>query len=844
MNVPLSWIRDYIDLNLSLEDIARLLTMAGLEVGEVRCVGLPVPPSDRVQEFKFTGLSWDPDKIVVAQIDEVLPHPNADRLVLCRLNDGQNEYVVLTGAPNLYPYKGQGLLEKPIKVAYAKEGSRLYDGHQAGQVLTTLKRAKIRGVDSFSMVCSEKELGISEEHEGVIFLDEDAPTGMALVEYMGDAVFEIDILPNMIRNASVEGVARELAAVTGLKMHKPQRKLVPTGPSVIGQVDIQITEPKLNPRFVLGLARGVTPQPSPYWVQRRLRLAGMRPINSIVDSTNYEMLETGEPLHAFDYDVLVQRAGGKTPTIITRAASQGEKLTTLDGVERTLDDFTVLVCDTAGALSLAGVMGGMESEVTETTRNVLLEGASWNFVNARRTTLAQKLSSEAGYRFSRGVHPGLAPGAVQMCLDRMVCWSGGEIAKDLVDDYPQVAVDPVIPISPASVKRLLGIELSPEEIVRLLSGLEFECRIENGAVLVKTPPIRLDIGEGVIGEADLLEEIARLYGYNKIPAARLSKELPPQRGNPALENEERVRDLLVSMGMQEIMSYRMTTPEREARLRQDGALDPALPYVRLANPITAERNVMRRSLLASVMDAVEHNSRLSSRLAFYEISPVFWPVEGQMLPEEPLKLAIVMTGDRLTPSWDLHENVAMDFFDIKGVVEALMEGLHIPMPGYVPADDPVFHPGKCAEISVADHVLGVFGELHPLVKAHYDFGQAPVLAASLDMTELLNLIPRVFDVAPVPAYPPVLEDIAVVVDEAIPAEKVASLIRQTGGKLVREVRLFDVFRGERIGAGKKSLAYSLTYQAPDRTLTDGESAQVRNRIVRRLEQELGAKLRS
>src|SRR5512138_651000 len=250
MKIVLSWLRDYIDIKLPLEEIARLMTMAGLEVGEVQVIGLPVPPADGKQEFKFTGLAWDPEKIVVAQVDEVMPHPNADRLVLCRLNDGQNEYIVLTGAPNLYPYKGKGSLEKPIKVAYAKEGSVLYDGHQPGQVLTTLKRAKIRGVDSFSMVCSEKELGISEEHEGVIFLDDDAPTGMALADYIGDAVFEIDILPNMIRDACVIGVARELSAVTGLPLRMPVCRQPANGPSIEGQVKIEIRKPELNPRFV------------------------------------------------------------------------------------------------------------------------------------------------------------------------------------------------------------------------------------------------------------------------------------------------------------------------------------------------------------------------------------------------------------------------------------------------------------------------------------------------------------------------------------------------------------------------------------------------------------------
>ena len=858
MKVLLSWLRDYIDIDLPLEDIARLMTMAGLEVGEILCVGLPVPPADRKQEFKFSGLSWDTEKIVVAQVDEVLPHPNADRLVLCRLNDGQKEYIVLTGAPNLYPYNGQGPLEKPIKVAYAKEGSQLYDGHQPGQALTTLKRAKIRGVDSFSMVCSEKELGISEEHEGVIFLDDDAPTGIALADYMGDAVFEIEILPNMIRNACVIGVARELSALTGLKLHLPERSTAgwsspsAAGPAVNGQVAIEIRNPELNPRFVLGLVKGVQPQPSPYWVQRRLRLAGMRSINGVVDATNYVMLETGQPLHAFDYDVLVRRAGGKSPTIITRPARQGEKLTTLDGVERTLDDSTILVCDTAGALSLAGVMGGQESEVTDATRTVLLEGATWNFINVRRTTLAQKLVSEAGYRFSRGIHPALAPWAVQVCLDRMAGWNGGQIAAGLVDAYPQPAVDPVVTITPEKVQRLLGIELTPEKIAGILTPLEFDCTIIGDGVQVKTPPHRMDIGEGVIGEADLIEEIARLFGYNNIPAVRMAQQLPPQRGNPALEAEERTRDILVSLGLQEIISYRMTTVERETRLLPPGSnvsashpgAGSAPAYIRLANPITPERSVMRRSLLASVLDAVERNARLRERLAFFEIGQVFWPVEGQTLPDEPLHLAIVMTGQRLAPAWDRHESQTIDFFDLKGVVEALLEEIHLPMPEYAPAEQHSFHPGKCAAIMAGGRVLGVYGELHPLVKAHYDFGPAPVQAADIDLGKLLALIPTQFDIEPVSTYPPVLEDIAVVVDETVSAEKVASLIRQAGGKLLKVVRQFDVFRGEQVGTGKKSLAYSLTYQAADRTLTDVESAQVRNRIVRRLEQELDAKLRS
>lgn len=404
MKLPVSWIKEYVDIDLSINQLAHLLTMLGLEVEEVKIIGLPMPQGER-PATRYHGISWDPQRIIVGRIDEVMPHPNADRLVLCRLFDGKEEQIVLTGAPNLYEYKGIGPLAKPLKVAYAMEGSQLYDGHQPGYHLVTLKRAKIRGVESYSMACSEKELGISDSHEGIILLDDDAVPGTPLVDYMGDAVFEIKINPNMIRNANVLGIAREIAAATGKPLRKPQLSQPVTGPAIAGKATIQISDPELNPRFLLGMISGVEERPSPYKVQLRLTLAGMRPINSVVDATNYVMLELGEPLHAFDYDTLVQRAGGKAPTIITRAAQPGERLTTLDNADRKLDDFTILVTDTAGPLSLAGVMGGLESEVTPQTKNILLEGASWNFINIRKTVKAQKLPSEAAYRFERGIHP-------------------------------------------------------------------------------------------------------------------------------------------------------------------------------------------------------------------------------------------------------------------------------------------------------------------------------------------------------------------------------------------------------------------------------------------------------
>lgn len=852
MKVPISWLKEYVDIDIPIEELAHKLTMAGLEVEEITYIGLPMPNGPLEgrsgghtrPETKISGLEWAPDKIVTAAVYEVMPHPNADRLVLCRLDDGEGEHIVLTGAPNLYPYKGQGPLPEPLKVPYAREGARIYDGHQPGQVLTTLKRAKIRGVDSYSMICSEKELGISEEHEGVIILDPDAPVGVPLADYMGDAVFEIAITPNIARNANILGVARETAAILGVPLRQPDYSFKAEGPAIEGKAAIVITQPELNPRFVLGLIEDIRIQPSPYWVQRRLRISGMRPINNIVDATNYAMLEVGEPLHAFDYDVLVQRAGGQAPTILTRTAQPGERLTTLDGVERTLDDFTVLVCDTAGALSIAGVMGGAESEVSENTKNILLEGAAWNFINVRRTVNAQRLPSEAAYRFSRGVHPAMAARGVGRCLELMRRWSGGVVCQGLVDNYPLPPVDPVVEVTTADVRRWLGIQLSPAEIAELLLRLEFDVQIDGNTVRARTPDHRLDIGTGVVGMADLLEEIARIYGYERIPETRMADELPPQRGNPELEREEHIRDLLVELGLQEVVTYRMTAPEREARLLPDRTPPDAEHYVRIANPIASDRHVLRRNLLSSVLEVVERNSRNRQRIALFEIGPVFTASEDADLPDELPRLAIAITGPRLLPAWQGADSGPMDFFDLKGMLESLFAGLHIEGVRYTPAENPIFHPGKCARILLGDVSLGTLGELHPLVREHYELPPTPLVAADLDLKALMELIPERYPLSPVPSYPPVLEDLAIIVDENIPAEQVEAVIRQAGGRTLSDLRLFDVYRGGQTGAGKKSLAYSLTYQSTERTLTDEEVLKIRQRIVRQLEKDLGARLRS
>jgi phenylalanyl-tRNA synthetase beta chain len=518
-------------------------------------------------------------------------------------------------------------------------------------------------------------------------------------------------------------------------------------------------------------------------------------------------------------------------------------LTTLDEVDRSLDDFTVLVADTSGALSLAGVMGGAESEVSEGTVNVLLEGAAWNYINIRRTVSAQKLSSDAAYRFERGVHPAMAERGVRGCLAIMARLAGGKVAEGLVDAYPLPPEDPTVEVKPVDVERLLGVHLGVEEIAEILRRLTFEVEVKDGVVRATAPDYRLDIGLGVIGVADVIEEIARVYGYDRIPETQIADTIPPQYGNPNLEREERVRDLLVYLGLQEVVTYRITSPEREKRIHPPEAEPEDQPYIQIANPIASDRIVMRRSLLASLLEIVERNARIRERISIFEIGPVYLVTEEDGLPDEPRWLAIVLTGQRSAPTWREVDLTPIDFYDLKGLMDELFAGLQIENIRYQPKEHPSFHPGKSAEILFQDHAIGIMGELHPSVRENYDLPEAAIVAGEFDLEMILDAISEGYTVHPVPVFPPVLEDLAIVVDEGISAEEVEAQIREAAGSLLIGLRLFDLYRGEQIAEGKKSLAYSLTYQASDRTLTDEEVAKIRAKVIARLGSALGAKLR-
>ncbi len=869
MRVPLRWLRDFVDIELPAEDLARVLTFAGLEVEAMEYFGLPLPADRERLEAKISGLAWDRETIVVGDLLEVLPHPDADRLVLARADDGSGLHTIVTGAPNLFPLKGEGPLDTPLKVAYAREGARLYDGHASERKLKKLKRSKIRGVESYAMACSEKELGISDEHEGIIILDPDAPAaGTPLADYLGDIVLDIAITPNMARIASIHGVAREVSALTGAELRHPSEEVEMTGPPMADKIRIDIRESSHNPRFTATLLEGVTIKPSPYRLQYRLRLAGMRAISNIVDVSNYVMLEVGQPLHAFDYDVLVERArssGAEIPTLITRLPEPGERLETLDGVDRELADFTILVTDTAGVLSLGGIMGGAESEVSDTTTNVLLEAAAWNFITIRRTVQAQQLAtSEAGYRFSRGVHPAVASRGNLRAIELMRRLGGGTVCEGMVDEYPVVPEPVVVDLPLSEITRYLGMEIDQAEVVRILEALELAVedvpRGGSGDTLsVTVPDHRMDIGnvppgggkrnvppEGgrrnMVGIADLIEEIVRIYGYQRIPETQITDTTPPQHGNPALEAEEHVRDLLVELGLQEVVTYRLTTPEREARARV-GAVPDERPYVTLSNPISVERTSMRHELLPSVLEIAERNARVGDRLAVFEIGAVYLPLAGEPLPEEPPRLAIVMSGARQSESWTGADTGLMDFFDLKGIIEGLTRDLHLEDVAFSAGEHPSLHPGRCARLQAGGRTIGELGELHPRVAAAYGFTR-PVLAADIDLEILLEIIPEQHKMRQVPRFPVVVEDLALVVGDQVTGAQVEALIKQTGGRNLRQVRLFDLYRGEQVGASKRSLAYRLTYQSDERTLTDKAVAKIRNKIVKRLEREIGATLRA
>ncbi len=867
MLVPISWLKEYVDLNLPLKQLADRITLAGLEV----------------EGIEQAGEWWDPEHIVVGQIVAVKAHPNADRLVLVDVDYGGPETEqVVTGAPNLFQYKNQERLPT-LKVAFARAGAVLIDAYSDEQPRPKkkLKPSKIRGIPSNGMVCSERELGLSEEHEGILLLPEDAPVGTPLRDYLGDEVLELGLTPDMARCLNMIGVAREVSALTGARLHLPPVELAATnghpGPTSRGEqaedyVDVRIENPELSNRYIGMIIKDVQMGESPKWMQDRLIKAGMRPISNIVDITNYVMLEWGQPLHAFDYDLLKQRAvrsGRDKPEIIVRTATTGEKMTTLDGVEREFDESILLITDTLGPIAIAGVMGGEETEVNPETRNILLESATFDGINNRRTSQRLKLVSEASQRFTRGIPATLNAIAARRAASLMRDYAGGTVVPGMVDNYPVPQAERVVYTTESDVRRILGMDVKLPEIAADLQKLDivsetlpalpapastlgqsaFGLNVEAQEPVLRciAPWHRLDIQV----PADLAEEAARMIGYEHIATTLMDDVLPPQHRNLALETEEKIRDILVGFGLQETIGYSLTVPEHHDILNREppGTAEKTVPFITLVNPLSINRRTMRRSLLVTALENLAYNYRFTQRLAMFEVGHVYLPEEGKDIrPKEDRRFSLLLTGPRRISNIQNASEATQDFdfFDLKGIVETLLHrlGLNDDEFEFVAQRDHRTFTQVCADLKIHGEVQGVLGELHPEVQIGFDVpGNARVYVAEIRIDPLIQPGWRIHPMEPISNYPPVVEDLAFVVPEEVTAAQVLEAIRKAGGTLLTRVELFDIYRGQPIPTGHKSLAFRLTYENPEAPLKESQVLAIRNRIIQRVKDSVGGTLR-
>lgn len=802
MKAPLNWLKDYVDITLPPEELARRLTLAGFEV----------------EEISSTGGNWE--NVFIGQITSVDPHPNADRLRLATVDLGTGQETVVCGAPNL---------NIGDKIAFASVGARLINPYN-GEV-EEIKQAKIRGVVSRGMICSEKELGISDNHEGIMVLPPEARTGSPLADNLGDIVFNVDITPNRPDCLSVIGIAREAAAQSGQNVHIPVISYEETASPIDEQISIEIQDTDLCPRYCASLITGVKIGESPAWMQERLLACGQRPINNIVDVTNYVMLEYGQPLHSFDYD----KIAGKR--IIARRGKEGESFQTLDGNTRTLTGEMTVIADAERSVAIAGIMGGANTEVTENTTTILLEAASFNPASIHYTSRHLSLISESSMRFERGISPGMTIPALKHATHLIAQLGGGRIARGIIDVYPgKKEAEPIL-LSTDETTRILGIEFSLEQITSALDSLGFTCKIKGGQVEVTVPYWRSDIR----WEVDVIEEVARTIGYDRIPTTLLSEPLPHYIPEPYIALKENLRRIMAGYGFQEAVTFSLSSLEALSNLSPESKPPEPLPP-RLTNPMTADLEYLRSGLRANLLTALAANRRHEDGgIRLFELGKIFLPREND-LPEEPDILCGLLCGDRVENSW-LGGNGKLDFYDAKGIAEGLLKQLNIAAV-FVPGNDEGLHPVRQATISAkkgeSSSILGVVGELHPKVTDAFEITE-PVCVLEINVAALLTFTTGYRTFRQILRFPSTSRDLALVLDMDIDHQRVLDIIGDF--PLVSEVTLFDVYSGKQVADGKKSLAYRLVYQSETHTLTDEEVNKVQEQILKRLTGELGATLR-
>lgn len=808
MLASLEWLKQYVDINIPTDELVDKITRVGLEVETV------------------TNLGEGLEGVLTGKVTHIERHPNSDHLWICQMDYGQGIVQILTGAQNVH---------QDDMVPVAVVGSRLPNGMK-------LKKARMRGLDSFGMLCSAEELGIDsklllpEQRNGIFILPPDTPIGVDIKEVLGlnDTVIDIDLTANRADCFSIIGLAREIAAVTGCPLKMPAMEVKEAaGGNAAAMADIKIEAPDLCKRFAVRVLKNIKMGPSPEWMQKRLRACGIRPISNVVDVTNYVMLELGQPMHAYDYDKVAEH------TLIVRRAVNGEKLVTLDDQERILNDGMITIADPQHAIGLGGVMGGLETEVTDATVNVMLEAATFNGPSIRHTSRALGLRSEASGRFERGVDTILTQNALNRAANLLENMGACETVAGIVEAYPEKVLPTVITFAPEAINSRIGITISKEEMIQTLTSLQFKVEEEDGKLRVTVPSWRGD----VTCDADISEEIARIHGLDHIQSHLPVLGVTQGRQFVIEDVKDDIQDYMAGVGMSEVMTYSFINPAAFDKL-QLPADDSRRQAIELLNPITDEFRVMRTTMVPSLLNAAAYNlARQQSKAAVFEVGRVYLPKQLPLkeFPEERSMLCAVISGKCNDLSWcTCRDNV--DFYDIKGVAEGLLAKLQFTDYQLVHCNIPYLHPGKSCAIEHDGKIIGCLGEVHPLVQEAFGLPQEAYLL-ELEIEPLVEAATAVPQYQHLPKYPSMSRDIAVVVPDNVSNAELEQVIRQHGGNLLQDVKVFDIYTGKQVAQGCKSMAFNLTYQAADRTLTDAEVDESMKKIIAEVGEAYKAKLR-
>jgi phenylalanyl-tRNA synthetase beta chain len=800
--VTQNWLKEFVSFDYSPAQIAHKLTMVGLEVEGLETIG--------------AGL----DSVVVAELVSVEPHPDAERLTVCQVNTGTETVQIVCGATN----HRQGDL-----VALASVGTTLPGDFK-------IKKSKIRGQVSMGMLCSESELGLAQESSGILILAPGLELGRPVFDALGlrDVRFEIGLTPNRPDCLSVLGVAREIGAMTGHQPVLPKIDLVESGEPTSRLTSVTITAPDLCPRYAARLIRGVKIGPSPEWLVRRLETVGMRSINNVVDVTNFVLMELGHPLHAFDFNLL------RGQQIIVRKAGEGTLFVTLDSQQRQLTADDLVICDAEGPVALAGIMGGENSEIQDSTVDVLLESAYFNPGTIRRTSKRLGIHSESSHRFERGADIEMVPVALNRAAMLIQMTAGGQVCPQPLDCYPTVLNANELVITTDRTNAILGLQLTAETIRTLLQSIGLKVTLFAEAQLTVAVPLsRPDLER----EIDLIEEVARLNGYDNIPVSMPDSQLACQLPSRQQLLQRTLKDGMIAQGFSEVINYsfissaaldKLNLPDDDARLK----------HVAILNPLTEEQAIMRTTLVPSMLETLARNLAYRTLdLQLFELRPVFVPhPDGASLGPEPLHLTAALTGDRAPLGW-VQKAEKTDFYDLKGVVELLLSklGLH-DVNWDIDAGESFLHPGKSARISVSDLQVGVLGEIHPVVLQSFEINQ-PVYLVDLDVAQLVELFSPGKQFSPLSRFPDVFRDSAILIDASLSASTVMETIERAKAKFAEDVILFDVYAGKGIPEGKKSLAFRVKYRSTEKTFTDEEINKAHGKIVNSLQKNLAAEIR-